>query len=284
MEHMKGSAEQSPTMLQQQQQLKKKLKTKKKNSHNANSINNSSCSTGGVMQNDVPTKTIRCDEEDDNDGHGKGNYTHDLSNQLNQQLQIDNGCISSKNKVNGLESSAKESLTQSCLQQQQHPALNGHHVNGAADNHIQDLDLSKQIKYKKNQPELNANGHCLDVTKPNVDKLSNNNITNGVAHVESVNAATSTPFEVNTAINVKETAQQQLSCSSNSKAENDASLSNKSAVEQDSAAKNSEVVQNPIKELDLSNVHIEYKQYESELQMHVSNYFKFVCEQQKLIA
>ncbi|XP_065364526.1 N-alpha-acetyltransferase 30A [Calliphora vicina] len=278
-----GSQMQTPQQQQQQQQQnqsKKKSKNKKKSSKNeSNTVTRSN--EEHELQQQQPIEGVVALE-------------NGLTDQLKQQLHISNdsnssSCSSSNsnNKVNGLmtenlkkskacpptTTTSKTNIATNDNQQKQ-PALNGHHldkdklsaVNGQDDGTCQQQAVNKKSKRKPNNKKNNSslednenqleNGHCPET------------VTNGFSHQEPQILANET--KLNTAMNATNNNSTSTPSNNNikTKADNCSKQPTKEQETQEESSSLELVTLSKSPELDLTNVHIEYKEYESELQMH----------------
>lgn len=293
MEQIKGSLGSQ----QQQNQSKKKSKNKKKSSKNETVA--------------AATTTRSLDETQTQEEGVALMVENGLTDQLKQQLHIgkepanaanSTSCSTNNsnnnNKVNGLmtedlkttkacpptTTTSKNSLNND----QKQPALNGHHhehkeecnVNGEACNSNQ--AVAKKSKRKPNNKKNNnsldraendklmENGHCpeTDATKSTT--------TNGFSHSETQSLANETNH--NTAMThtptTKTTSSTVTSCKATDCKQQPLTNAEKSSENNTPTVALSKTPNEAAtNELDLTNVHIEYKEYESELQMHVGFFF-----------
>ncbi|XP_058977425.1 N-alpha-acetyltransferase 30A [Musca domestica] len=239
---------------QQQQQSKKKSKNKKKSSRNE-------------------TTTT---DEDQLSQMGLVADINGLKDQLKQQLHIAgtpkvNGLVTDR----GLNSNNCNNSTPA-----EPPTLNGHHKEG------DDISLttSKKSKRKPNnkknpsstdlvattEPIKRENGDChskaachhADGGEDENEHLQNGNVPAPATNVTSVNVTTCN----NTAMtNPKAQISEQTKTSANDDKNSSSAIADTTASPTSATPS---AVLDPVPALDLSNVHIEYKEYESELQMH----------------
>ncbi|XP_046802807.1 N-alpha-acetyltransferase 30A [Lucilia cuprina] len=288
MEQIKGSlGSQMQTQQQQQQQQnqsKKKSKNKKKSSKNESN-------TAAVV-----VVTTRSNEEQEQQPIEGVLMENGLTDQLKQQLHIgndnntNNSCSSSSssnNKVNGLmtENLKKSKAcppTTTTNDKLQQPALNGHHMEESTsmpngeNSCPQQQAVNKKSKRKPNNKKLNnsledketqlENGHCPEM------------VTNGFSHQEPQQILTN-ETKLNTAMTAVVAANnsnQAKSTPSNNTNEKTKAESLEPQPKKEKQEAENETQANAVEpvalskspELDLTNVHIEYKEYESELQMH----------------
>ncbi|KAM7348818.1 N(alpha)-acetyltransferase 30 A [Cochliomyia hominivorax] len=300
MEHIKGSLgsqmQQQQQQQQQQNQSKKKSKNKKKSSKNET---NTTVTRSFEEQEEVQQQQQQTTHE------GVVLVENGLTDQLKQQLHIgkdnltssscssktttNNSSSSNNNKVNGLmtENSKKSkacpntttttttSSNNSSCQDTQQPALNGHHedkeessTNGEE---ICCLAVTKKSKRKPNnkknpnsatsseQQQKLENGHCPEEGDAKTTNGFSHKETQMLANETNHNTAmttTTTPTTINTP------TPSTTSCNNSNK------TTEKDHEKCDEPVTLSKTPTEAPKELDLSNVHIEYKEYESELQMH----------------
>ncbi|XP_073827937.1 N(alpha)-acetyltransferase 30 A [Musca autumnalis] len=240
---------------QQQQQSKKKSKNKKKSSRN---------------------ETTTTSEEDHQLSQVVGSVAmtadiNGLKDQLKQQLHISNN--STSNKVNGLVTqnpllNSNNSTTPTTNSTE--PILNGHHKEGDDISLISSKKSKRKPNNKKNpstdtlassETTINReNGNC---SSAKVNNEEEEHLHNGFNPAPENSVTTETESCNNTAMTPKPQTNEQQEQIKTSPADAKASSS---AIEETTATS---AVLNPITPaLDLSNVHIEYKEYESELQMH----------------
>uniref|UniRef100_A0A1I8P3P9 N-terminal methionine N(alpha)-acetyltransferase NatC n=1 Tax=Stomoxys calcitrans TaxID=35570 RepID=A0A1I8P3P9_STOCA len=299
MEQIKGSSSSSSTVVaestqhhqqQQQQQSKKKSKNKKKTSRNE------------------MTSNVASGASDEQTHVGSVDAVNGLKDQLKQQLQIGSPSTSSSNnvKVNGLvnENDTKmyactnntppaaslavaENTKSLCCEgdgdgdDSSHPTtiLNGHHK------HVEEGTTGKKSKRKpnnkKNPPSESIgltkqeNGHCA--MAPHQEDLHLHNgfvpankdtITVESTQLQQQPIAKAQNVEIkveektcNTAMTKTKPSDDEQQTTTKTDDADDKGSSESNATAEAGANASSTV-------LDLSNVHIEYKEYESELQMH----------------
>uniref|UniRef100_A0A1A9WCM9 N-terminal methionine N(alpha)-acetyltransferase NatC n=1 Tax=Glossina brevipalpis TaxID=37001 RepID=A0A1A9WCM9_9MUSC len=249
MEHMDGSA----MGHRQQISAKKKSKNKKKN-----------FKTEGVA-NDTTSKNF-----DGLVGEVAKVNVNGLNDQLKQQLNIDS-------QVNGLVPTVETTQTNQTLSSSsktKEPAedgcknINGHHHHGSEYNSpektIETVAIVKKTKRKRNNKKTPAvsnkseseNGYCLN----NVTSVENNadaakQLPNGLAHETIENK-----------FSQKEDKCESKECLSNTTASCEITLTSEEEKSYSASTHSQSITQST--ELDLANVHISYKEYESELQMH----------------
>ncbi|XP_075158876.1 N(alpha)-acetyltransferase 30 A [Haematobia irritans] len=282
MEQMKDSSPMMVESTQQQQQSKKKSKNKKKTSRNEMTAN------------------VFIDGSSDQQSQvGSVDAVNGLKNQLKQQLQIGKCSNNSDVKVNGLldekdlESkacpintppansfAANESTKSLHLDGDptihQKPTLNGHHKESHETSSIGTTGKKSKRKpnNKKNPPnELTGktnqeNGHYAE------DISQESHLRNGFVEInkELVKECQQPPTKAqndeierekscNTAMTKSPSDEQNTTKMGDGKGSSKDSVRSADAIEEARSEITSTV-------LDLSNVHIEYKEYESELQMH----------------
>lgn len=283
---------------QQQNQSKKKSKNKKKSSKN--DLN--TAVTRSIVE-QQPTKEVVAE--------------NGLSDQLKQQLHIGNdnnstylrnSCCSStsnNNTVNGLvtenfkKSKACPPTTNNKTSRDklQQPALNGHHVDNEQTSAVNGKVLTQNHainKKSKRKPDNKKN--ATSSLEENVSQLENGHCpdrvtTNGFSHQETQileneqnTAMTTSTNTTSTSSNNNLETKSEKSVQQTREQELQLLKQQEELKEQASSLETLSKSPNNFVELDLSNVHIEYKEYESELQMHVSLtlnffqqiYFKFL--------
>uniref|UniRef100_A0A1A9VCR8 N-terminal methionine N(alpha)-acetyltransferase NatC n=1 Tax=Glossina austeni TaxID=7395 RepID=A0A1A9VCR8_GLOAU len=255
MEHIDGPA----AGHRQQISTKKKSKNKKKN-----------FKTEGVA-NDTTSKNF----DDGLVGEAAKVNGNGLNDQLKQQLNIDT-------QVNGLVTTFEATQTNQTLStiaasssKTKEPAedgcqnINGHHHHGSEYNSpektIETVAIVKKTKRKRNNKKTSAvsnkseteNGYCLN----NVSSMEINadatkrQLPNGLTHETIENKSPQ-----------KENEYVSKECLSNTTASCEITLTNEEEKSHSAPTHSQSIAAS--KELNLANVHISYKEYESELQMH----------------
>lgn len=300
MEQIKGSLgsqtqQQQQNQLQQQNQSKKKSKNKKKNSKN---------------ESNTVTRSIEEQQQQQPEGvmMVENGLTDQMKQQLHidghsiKNTSTSSSSITTNDKVNGL-MPQNPLKTKACppatttRDNQMQPPLNGHHHDHAEKEELLATNgnispataaVTKKSKRKPNNKKNPVslentsnkleNGHCLELptqiaaaAAPASCGPKQQQLQNGIDHLNKV--VDKTDIALTTQSTQKET-------NINTAMTNSTTITNNTpavtpAVEISSENVTQEIAgekinQNPSIELDLSNVHIEYKEYESELQMHVS--------------
>lgn len=290
MEQSKGSLTNQIHIQQQQQQnhAKKKSKNKKKNSKTESNIATKSYEGQQIEQ------------------LGEEFVTENgLADELKQQLHISNNsktnlndsksssCSSSSNhKVNGLitenlkKSNACPSIsTNACSNKvitDDHktpaPVLNGHNLSiestCSVNGHGSPISQSVAKKSKR-KPNNKKNSCSLDNDKTNVG-TPNRVETEAKDYIHDKTQILASETTLNTAMTVASTAASSPNINNDAKHNLDSPQQQQHQPKEDKAQEQpefgnlSKIPPAAPTELDLSSVHIEYKEYESELQMHVS--------------
>lgn len=296
MEQMKGSLVME-SQQQQQQSTKKKSKNKKKNSRNETAAATATATTN--------VTSVSADESHQVVVVRSETAVNGLKDQLQQQLNISDS--SSTNKVNGLVTEKQLNLT-NCTnstlppapsnsqgdenggQESNIPNLNGHHKE-VEDSTIMSSNKKSKRKpnNKKNPPttteslQQKENGHCLEEATNSSKSIQQEHLHNGFVPANkedehdngkgcgSAQQSVATEDEKacnNTAMTQIPKSEQISSPQVEEKQDSSEEVKATTTSKQDVEAATGGETSSPT--LDLSNVHIEYKEYESELQMHVS--------------
>ncbi|XP_061390113.1 N-alpha-acetyltransferase 30A [Musca vetustissima] len=235
-------------------------------------IEKESSATVGLAssRNESSSATAIGSEEDQLSQVGSAVDINGLKDQLKQQLHIGN------NKVNGLVIEKELNSNNNCTNSPTTTTLNGHHQHHhKGEEEADDISLT-MAKKSKRKPNNKKNPSTEEITAENggdghlaKETAHQEHLQNGFIPASESKTVTgdNTISCNNTAMTPKpQICEQKLQTTSLTDDNKSSSAINETTSSSSSSSPSA--VLNPTPALDLSNVHIEYKEYESELQMH----------------